>query len=82
MYESIVHKDVDNFELVFNAANILRQVNRNEDAEKLFYKASILKPQVSVELYYYCTYSKTPLLGPPLSLRKSGLYSRVVLILS
>ena len=27
-------------------------------------------------------YSKTPLLGPPLGLRKNGLYSGVVLLLS
>lgn len=47
MYESIIDKESENFELVFNTANILRQVNRNQDAEQLFYKATLIRPMVN-----------------------------------
>ena len=49
MYLRYVAESPDNFELVFNAANILRQIQKNEEAEKLFIKASHLKPDVSIK---------------------------------
>ena len=47
MYQKYVSESPENFELVFNAANTLRQIQKNEEAEKLFIKASQLKPNVS-----------------------------------
>ena len=52
MYRSILDKDDDNFEMVFNAANIFRQVQDNVMSEKLFEKASLLKPNVRNILFY------------------------------
>ncbi len=37
----------EDFELIFNTANALRQANRNEDAEAHYKKAARLRPNVS-----------------------------------
>ena len=37
----------EDFELIFNAANALRQANRNDEAEKFYKKAAKLRPNVS-----------------------------------
>ncbi len=37
----------EDFELIFNTANALRQANRNEDAENHYKKAARLRPNVS-----------------------------------
>ncbi len=37
----------EDFELVFNTANALRQANRNDDAETFYKKAAKLRPNVS-----------------------------------
>ena len=37
----------EDFELIFNTANALRQANRNDEAEKFYKKAAKLRPNVS-----------------------------------
>ena len=46
IYTDIVQKDPNNFETIFNAANVLRQIPRNQEAERLFKRATELKPTV------------------------------------
>ena len=38
----------EDFELIFNTANALRQANRNEEAETYYKKAAKLRPDVSI----------------------------------
>ena len=48
MYLKYVAENPDHFELVFNAANVLRQIQKNKEAEALFMKATQLKPEVGI----------------------------------
>lgn len=47
MYRTMIDRDNENFEMVFNAANIFRQVQENDLAEKLFERVTALRPSVS-----------------------------------
>ena len=51
MYLKYVAENPDHFELVFNAANVLRQIQKNKEAEALFMKATQLKPEVGVPYF-------------------------------
>ena len=47
MYRKAIDLKEDDFEIMFNAANAHRQAGLNNDAEKLYWKAVLLKPEVS-----------------------------------
>ena len=51
MYLKYVAENPDHFELVFNAANVLRQIQKNKEAEGLFMKATQLKPEVGIPYF-------------------------------
>jgi len=55
------------------------QMNNNRKVELIFYCNLFLFFLLNLKIVWY---SKTPLLRPPLCLRKHGLFSGVVLILS
>ncbi|ELU11461.1 hypothetical protein CAPTEDRAFT_171248 [Capitella teleta] len=45
--EAVELSTKEDFELVFNTANVLRQAGRNQDAEKYYYHATRLKPKLA-----------------------------------